>query len=118
MVTRVLLADPDKELLDIFHSALSGLEFEIATAETGPEGADLLRQFEPDVLVMELDLADQWSNRLLVMMKSGSELPPVPTIILSRFDDRQDFDDWPLVKRVHVKPISIATLKESICLAR
>lgn len=118
MPIRVLLADPDRDLLQVFDELLSRDSFEIATATTGPECLTLLRQFQPEVLVLELDLPDGWSDRLLTMMRSGVEIPSVPTVILSRFIDRRtDYLDCPVVKQFLVKPVSIAQLKASIRLA-
>lgn len=118
MPIRVLLADPDKELLQVFDELLSLDEFEIATATTGPECLTQVRQFQPEVLVLELDLPEGWSDRLLTMMRSGLAIPCVPTVILSRFIERQtDYLDCPVVKQFLVKPVSVAELKESIRLA-
>lgn len=118
MPIRVLLADPDRELLQVFDELLSLDEFEIATATTGPECLTLLRQFQPDVLVLELDLPEGWSDRLLTMMRSGLENPSVPTVILSRFIERRtNYLDWPVVKQFLVKPVSVDQLKQSIRIA-
>ncbi|MDB5389783.1 MAG: response regulator receiver protein [Planctomycetaceae bacterium] len=117
MNTRVLLADPDQELLLIVGQMLTQHGFVIATANTGPKTAELLRQFMPVVLVMELDLPDGWSNRLLNMISIGLEVPCVPIIILSRFDGREHHRKLPIVKQYLVKPVSISKLKECICCA-
>lgn len=118
MPIRVLLADPDKELLQALNELLSQDEFEIATATTGPECLTLLRQFQPEVLVLELDLPEGWSDRLLTMMTSGLAIPCVPSVILSRFIERRtDYLDWPVVKQFLVKPVSVAQLKQSIRIA-
>jgi DNA-binding response OmpR family regulator len=115
MSIRVLLADPDPDLLEIIDDSLSDDEFEILTAATGPDCAEILRRCKPDVLVMELDLPGDWSNRLLSMMRTALEIPEVPTVILSRFNEDQSiYLDWPSVKKFLVKPISMLVLKAGI----
>lgn len=114
MSIRVLLADPDEDLLRIFDELLSLDDFEIATATTGPQCVALLRQFMPGALVLELDLPDGWSERIMTMMRSGLHVPSVPTVILSRFEARGKCLEWPMVKRIHAKPMSIVQLKDSL----
>lgn len=115
MPRRVLLADTDKELLQMFDELLTLGDLEIITATTGPQCLAAFRQFQPEVLVLELDLPDSWSNRLLTMMRTGLDVPCVPTVILSRFiEERTNYLDWPMVKQFLVKPVSIARLTESI----
>lgn len=115
MCIRVLLADPDEDLLQILDELLSLDKFKVATATTGPQCIALLRKFQPDVLVLELDLPGGWSDRILTIMRIGLEIACVPTVILSRcISKRTNYVDSPIVKQFHVKPTSIAQLKESI----
>ncbi len=68
MSIRVLIAEPDEALLQAFHDYLSEEGFELNTATTGNECAEKLADFAPDVLVLEHDLPDGWSDRLLELM--------------------------------------------------
>ena len=115
MSIRVLLADRDLDLLQILDELLSLDQFEVLTATTGPKCAEILRQWKPDVFVLELDLAGGWSDRLLEMMGTALEIPEVPTIVLSRFnEERPTYLTQPSVKAFLVKPTSIVELKTTI----
>ena len=111
MTTRVLIADPDEALLDSYRAYLSRKSFEIATATTGRSCLFMLREFRPDVLVLEPDLPGDWGTKLLELMRNDRNVPCVPVVILTRNDHAAD--QFP-VRQSYVKPLSMTRLVETI----
>ena len=109
MSIQVLIAEPDRPLLETYERFLAKQGFRLLTATTGPECVTALRQSTPDVLLLETDLPDGWGPRLLQMMHEH-QLPSIPVIVLSRRDDRVDS---PQVRVSFNKPtaLSIVTAK-------
>jgi DNA-binding response OmpR family regulator len=111
MRIRVLIADPDQALLSTYCDFLSRQGFDLATATTGPDCVTLLREFKPDVLVLEPDLPDDWGTRVLDLMHDGRDVPCVPVVVLTRNERATEHQR---VGQVHVKPVSLKTLAETI----
>ncbi len=79
---RILLADPDLELLSSYREFLSCHGHQVEVAATGSECLAKLQIFRPDVLILEPQIpwaeADEASFGI-----SGREPPPVTVIVLS-----------------------------------
>ena len=88
MLVRVLIADPDEYLLDHYRDYLEQHGFEVATATTGVECVERLRECAPDVLVLEPSIPWGWGDGVLAMMHEQSDIPVVPVIVLTYGRDR------------------------------
>ncbi len=88
MLVRVLIADPDEYLLDHYRNYLEQHSFEVATATTGVECVERLRECAPDVLVLEPSIPWGWGDGVLAMMHEESDIPLVPVIVLTYGRDR------------------------------
>ncbi len=109
MDIRVLIADPERELLDAYRDYLIGQGFDVETASSGRDCVNKLRSIRPDCLVLEPDMADGWGDRILEA--ACAERPAIPVLVLSRQDA------GPVDHRVckfHVKPVSMIELAGSI----
>jgi CheY-like chemotaxis protein/anti-anti-sigma regulatory factor len=84
---RVLLADPDEKLLVSNRVFLSRHGFEVATATNGLECLEKLRDFRPDVLVLEPEMSWGQGDDVLALMEEESDVPRVPVLILSGGSD-------------------------------
>lgn len=88
MLVRVLIADPDEYLLDHYRNYLEQHGFKVATATTGVECVERLRECAPDVLVLEPSIHWGWGDGVLAMMHEESDIPLVPVIVLTYGRDR------------------------------
>jgi two-component system phosphate regulon response regulator OmpR len=88
MLVRVLIADPDEYLLDHYRDYLEQHGFEVATATTGVECVERLRECAPDVLVLEPSIPWGWGDGVLAMMHEEPDIPLVPVIVLTYGRDR------------------------------
>ena len=109
MSTRVLIADPDESLLVSYRDSLSRTGFLVDTATNGLECVVKLRDFAPDVLVLELDMPWGGGAGILAMMHDGCDLPVVPVLVLTGRRDLSELDDlllFEVLSDYHVKPLA------------
>ncbi len=82
MSVRVLIADPDRYLLATYKAQLSSGGFDVATAEDGLECLQMLREFKPDVLVLEPSIPWGGGDGILSLLHEDPDLPQVPVILI------------------------------------
>lgn len=80
MLTRVLVVDDDVEMTDLLKIILEPGTFEVFAANSGPEGIDLARQLNPDVMILDLLMPgmDGWQ-----VCKEIRKFSQVPILVLS-----------------------------------
>ncbi len=81
---RILIIDDDSEEMRIIEYLLSRPEFELIAASTAATGARLLRTGElPDVVILDLSLADVTGVEFLKQMRGRPQYSAVPVIALA-----------------------------------
>ena len=114
MSLRVLLTDADTILLSIYQAFLVDQRIVVRTASTGLQCLEVLRQWRPDVLVLDADLP--WGSGLcvLALMHEDPTLPRVPVLLLaSRLpagEEAVPIRDYALL----IKPVSTTVLADVI----
>lgn len=117
MSTRVLIADTDQSLLNSYRECFARNGFEVATAVSGLDCVAKLRRFNPDVMVLELDMPWGGGVGVLALMHEGYNVPPVPVMVLTARRDLRDLDDvllFEMVSDYHVKPLGPEQLVRTI----
>lgn len=111
MSIRVLIADPDRDLLASYATRLSQEGFEVRTATNGLDCLDALHTFEPDVLVLEPEMPWGGGDGVLDVMHEVFELPLVPVFIITshesfaRLSAPHFVRQFPLVTHMQTKPV-------------
>lgn len=113
---RVLLADPDRALLDTHEDVLTQHGYQVETAVDGLDCLAKLRAFRPDLLVLEPDLLWGDGAGILTLMYQEPDVPYVPVVVVSW---RPDPDGLRLVGSYPVsdyllKPLPPARLAERV----
>jgi CheY-like chemotaxis protein len=72
MKPRLLIADGDGELRDVFRRFFSGTGFDVATAGVGRECLEQFRQFLPDVLVVEREMLWGSGDGMVDAVRAGN----------------------------------------------
>ena len=88
MSVRILLADRDAFLLASCRDCLCQRGAAVATATTGLECIQTLRDFAPDVLVLEAELLWGGGDGVLAVIEEQPELRPSLVILVSYASDR------------------------------
>jgi DNA-binding response OmpR family regulator len=107
---RVLLADPERQLLSAYRQFLETQGFDVATASSRKECLSKLTEWKPDVLVLEPETPNRWGEEIIARLNQSKERS-IPVLILSK-RDRQSIA-YP-VREYHVKPYSMIELVCSI----
>ncbi len=112
----VLVADPDSELLDLAEDLLSLDDYQVVRAETARVALETLRFRRPDLLVVDLDMADRETDAPLIeqiqsLFPSGN----FPIIGLSRNATTAPEHLTRLgVDRFITKPFSVSLLRSAV----
>ena len=93
MAIRVLIADPNRSLLQTYGEFLSRNGFEVATVADGLSCLAKLREWEPEILVLELDMPWGGGAGVLDLMRDGFGLPQIPVVVLTSRWDEATADD-------------------------
>jgi len=108
MSLRVLIADRDKSLLELYRAYMSWHGFTVVTAASGLDCLSKLRACAPDLLVLEPDLLWGGGNGVVAAMREDPDLADIPVIVLSNQDDYPALfgaEDAPVRERL-IKPQS------------
>jgi len=117
MSVRILIADRDEFLLATYHEHLSRHGAIVTTARTGVACLERLRDFAPDILVLDPSLLWGGSEGVLAVMHEEPEIRPACVLLLTDGGNRHllyrlssfRVDDY------QTKPIGASQLMERIC---
>ncbi len=109
---RVLIADGDIPFLGMLQSFLRDGGHEIEVAADGLGCRSVLRDFVPEVLVIERDLLWGGSDGVLAVMRDDPDLVEVPVILITnrRGDVRPDWCAIPPIAGSLQKPFRLSAL--------
>jgi carbon storage regulator len=116
MSVRILIADPDEYLLTSYGEHLRQLGATVATATTGLECMERIRDSVPDVLILEPTMLWGGGEGVLALMQEYPEIRPTFVILLTQSRNRSlqyrlslyDIDDY------QSKPLTGKRLAERI----
>jgi DNA-binding response OmpR family regulator len=114
MPARILIADADRRLSEVYRVHLQDLGLAVRTAADGVECTALLREFRPNLLLLGTSLPWGGCDGVLALIEEEPELRPKSVIILA------DHSDCHVLYRVapfhiddfHFKPLSPAHLEQ------
>jgi DNA-binding response OmpR family regulator len=113
---RVLLADSDERLLRSYADRLTQAGFEVKTATDGLECLDALKDFDPDLLVLEPQIPWGQGDGVVSLMREEPDVPLVPLIVLTsgtNLLEEYQLPRFPVLER-HQKPLSAEELAKSV----
>lgn len=111
---RVLIADSDRPFLEIELAYLRKCGYEVVIATDGLECRELLRDFTPDVFVLDCELA--WAICAAAEMQQNQSLTPIPAILISDTNPSETSQvplQFPLAGWFR-KPFSMGDLQQKI----
>lgn len=113
---RILITDGDEAFLEILQSYLWDRGHEAEVATDGLECIATLRDFVPDVLVLERDLLWGGCDGIMAQMRDDSALSETPVILMADEDPLEEFGHLtnpPLIGWLK-KPFTLADLLRQI----
>lgn len=87
MKEKILILDDDKDILEILTIILSESGYEIKTLSCGDSIFEELIQFEPNILLMDIMIADMDGLAICREIKENALTSSIPVIIISASHD-------------------------------
>jgi signal transduction histidine kinase/ActR/RegA family two-component response regulator len=84
----VLLIDDDPAARELITRSLGGEHVMVVTASSGEEGLLLARELLPEVIILDVLMADMDGWSVLVALKTDPELAGIPVVMLTILDER------------------------------
>lgn len=78
----MLAIEHDWRIRKLIRANLEPLGLEVQEAVSGKHGLELVREGQPDLILLDLDLPDMDVAQLLVMLPAQCD-PPVPIVVIS-----------------------------------
>jgi len=87
MGTTILVVDDDQEIIDILKLLLNLEKYNVITASNGITGLSLAREYNPDLIILDLNLPDIDGQQICKIIRGEQD---VPILILSARDNVSD----------------------------
>jgi DNA-binding response OmpR family regulator/anti-sigma regulatory factor (Ser/Thr protein kinase) len=87
--SRVLVIDDDPTVHDLMTRYLGREGFEVMVAPGGREGLRMARELKPDVITLDVMMAEMDGWSVISALKADPETAEIPVIIMTMLDDRE-----------------------------
>jgi DNA-binding response OmpR family regulator len=112
---RILVVDDNEDILEILKLILEGYDYEVMTLADGHLLASEIREYKPDLILLDIMLGDMDGRELCKMLKSNIETHDIRVILISashglseRFKPSDAPDDF------LAKPFDISELLDKV----
>ena len=90
--TKILVVEDDKFLARAYQVKLEKVGFDMRLAGDGEEAIQILHEFKPDVIVLDLVMPRKDGFATLSEIKANPEWKDIPVIISSSLSQKEDID--------------------------
>jgi DNA-binding response OmpR family regulator len=88
IVTKVLIVDDERGIIEVLEAYLERQGYEIQSAENGVEALRKVKSFNPDLMILDLMLPDISGEEVCRLVRMESDLPILMLTAKSAEDDR------------------------------
>lgn len=81
---KVLIVDDDPAMTDLIKLLLAPAQYEVVTANNGQDGINLAKQFDPDIVLLDLMMPEMTGSQVCKKIRKFSS---VPIIMMSALDN-------------------------------
>lgn len=81
---KVLIVDDDPAMTDLIKLLLAPAQYEVVTANNGQDGINLAKQFDPDIVLLDLMMPEMTGSQVCKKIRKFSG---VPIIMMSALDN-------------------------------
>ena len=82
-VKRILCVEDEQEMIDLIRLILGRRGFEVKGAEGGIEGLKLIREYLPDLVLLDLMMPDMDGWEVYQQMKADEKTRGIPVIVVT-----------------------------------
>ncbi|MDB5152957.1 MAG: response regulator transcription factor [Mucilaginibacter sp.] len=80
---RILVVDDNEDILDILKLILEGYDYEVITLADGNLLFDQIKEFKPDLILLDIMLGNIDGRELFKIVRSNKETQNMPIILVS-----------------------------------
>jgi len=112
----ILAVDDDASVCEMYEKGLPALGYDVICASSGNQAKERLKESKPDVILMDIMMADQDGISLTREIRSDPATADIPILVVSGLSDAATLNDALLFGAVDylVKPIDISVLKAKL----
>ncbi|MDD5693212.1 MAG: response regulator [Patescibacteria group bacterium] len=88
MAIKLLLAEDDLQLVDMYSRKFELEGFEVQVAEDGKKAIEILKEFTPDIAILDVMMPEVDGLEVLEYIKKTPKLNKVITIMLTNMSDQ------------------------------
>jgi DNA-binding response OmpR family regulator len=119
MKKKILIAEDDKAIIDVVKIILENDGFEVFTADHSKKVHEIIKQHNPDLILMDIWLFGEDGGEIAKSIKSKSQTKAIPLILMSANNETEkitkevgandfllkpfDIDDLLHIVRKHIK---------------
>jgi CheY-like chemotaxis protein len=114
----IVCIEDTPEMIDLLHLVLADENLMLVAATSGRGGLELIRQHQPDLVLLDLMLPDIDGWQVLQEMREDPDIDEIPVIVVSvrndRCTERMQCDEAKQLAGYVVKPFSIHHLRRIV----
>ena len=114
MNKRILILDDHQAILDVVTEALRYEQFEVLDISLGSQLFDAVRDFSPDLILLDYKLADTNGGDLCRQLKDTPEHRHIPVVIFSAYFTRNDEANPGGCEGILYKPFDLESLLSTV----
>ncbi|HNB22638.1 MAG TPA: response regulator [Candidatus Melainabacteria bacterium] len=113
-LTRVLMVEDDEHLTKLVRSVMKKEGFDVEIAHTLKEADEMLLEFTPKAIIMDVSLPDGNGLQWLKQKQSQEKPFAIPAIVLSGAEKNADMDGAPAILDWLIKPLEDRKLERAL----
>lgn len=90
MLKKILVVDDESDILKMVKTRLEANGFEVDTSNSGKQGLQKARDFQPDLIIMDILMPDVGGGRAVELLKADNKTKYIPVVFLSAIVTSQD----------------------------
>ena len=93
MAKKVLIVEDEKVLADVEAEEFRSRGYEVQVAENGEEAMNQVKEFGPDLIVLDLIMPKKGGLAVLKEIKADPELKNIPVVVLTNLSEDKSVKD-------------------------
>jgi DNA-binding response OmpR family regulator len=89
---KILVVEDDKYLAGAYRAKLLKMAFEVKTAADGEEALEILKEFTPDLILLDLVMPRKDGFATLEEIKNSNQWKNIPVLIATNLGQKEDID--------------------------
>jgi CheY-like chemotaxis protein len=90
---KILIVDDDPQMQKLYSRLFAMEEFQVEVAEDGATGVDRVREFSPDIILLDIMMKKMNGLQALAAFKSSPMARDIPVVVLSNISDSRVVND-------------------------